>query len=83
MCIKLNLYLPLSKALESQLMQAKEHLQMLEREEDAASGREDEDEGAAVYDERPRENWDCESILTSCSTAYNHPQRLDARPPKR
>ena len=51
---------------------------MLEREEEVASGREDEDEAAAIFDERPRDNWDCESILTSCSTAYNHPKKLDA-----
>lgn len=60
------------------ILQAKEHLQMLEREEEVASGPEDEDEAAAIFDERPRDNWDCESILTSCSTAYNHPKKLDA-----
>lgn len=64
-------------------MQAKEHLQLLEREEEGVSGREDKDEEAAIFDDRPRDNWDCESILTSCSTAYNHPKTLDAGPPRR
>ena len=49
------------------------------REEERAA----EAAAEAAFGERPKETWDCESILTSCSTAYNHPKRLDDRPQRR
>lgn len=70
------------KSLSSKILavlQAKELLKRLQEEDAAASssGEEGGDGTSMLYDDRPRENWDCESILTSRSTAYNHPKRLD------
>ena len=42
----------------------------------ADSDASDEEMVKVELDEKPREKWDCESILSTYSTLYNHPQTI-------
>ena len=59
------------------LPQAKEQLRVLEEQEEAEPSREEE-ESFDQAEEAPRDAWDCESILSTRSTLYNHPTRIDS-----
>jgi len=65
-------------------VQAKEHVRRLEAEaQQASSGREDDSDADLQEEEEPRDTWDCESVLTSRTTLYNHPARLGQIPRRR
>ena len=57
-------------------VQARERVRAMEEEEAEPSTARDED--ILRVDERARDAWDCESVLSMRSTQYNHPTRLDA-----
>lgn len=57
---------------------AKELLALYEEQPETARKQQDE---VALYDERPRERWDCESVLSKLTNTDNHPGRIGA-PPK-
>ena len=65
----------------SLLMQARERVRMMEEEEAEPSTARDED--ILRVEERARDAWDCESVLSMRSTQYNHPTRLDTGPGSR
>lgn len=62
-------------------VQAKDHVRRLEEQE--AEPRDPVEQNPYPSDDERRENWDCESVLTTRTTLYNHPQKLDALPPSR
>ena len=65
-------------------LQAKEHVRRLQQQEAEPSDpveqnpySDNENGGGGA-----RDKWDCESVLTSRSTLYNHPQKLDGGHPR-
>jgi hypothetical protein len=64
--------------------QAKEHVRRLEAEAHEGGGEREEDSDADLQEEEtPRDAWDCESVLTSRTSLYNHPTRLGQEPRRR
>lgn len=62
-------------------LQAKDYVQRLQQQE--AEPREPIEQNTYPSNEERRETWDCESVLSTQSNVYNHPQKLDPLPPRR
>ncbi|KAG8577522.1 hypothetical protein GDO81_010209 [Engystomops pustulosus] len=69
------------KAKECVKLNALEHAPELGLIEEDEEAEEEEEEMQTIVIEEPKEKWDCESILSTYSNLYNHPQ-LIKDPPK-